>query len=53
MSGKLAVILFGLVPIGFLLWAIGIDIDGIALMFVIAVFAIIFFMHNDNSDKTK
>ena len=48
LSGKFAIILFGLGPIALLLWAIGIPSEAIFLLVVIAAFLIIFFVKSDS-----
>jgi len=52
MSGKLAVIIFGLCPIALLLWAVGVSGEIITMLILIAALLIIFSGSQDtkNSD---
>lgn len=51
LSGKFAVIVFGIIPVAFLLWAIGVPSSNIVVLFFIAAFLIIFFMPSEDSKK--
>ena len=51
MSGKLAIIFFGFIPICFLLYALGFKTEQIFIAFIIAVFLLIFFLNSDDNKK--
>ena len=52
-SGKIAVIIFGILPIAFLSYAIGIKSEQIFVGFVVAVFLILFFLKSDDEKQNK